>query len=190
MSVQAGMTKEAIFLNGVNVTGVVETINAIKADSELAKFQFRAKNEWIDGGHNRSRIQGFHGCRMEDQSRTEPFVLDADEPPVLLGQDNGANPVEFILHGLAACLTTTMVYHAAARGIAIEAVDSALEGDLDLRGFLGISNEVRKGYQKIRVRMRVRSEADPEMLRELAQFSPVYDVVSNSVPVDVVVETY
>jgi uncharacterized OsmC-like protein len=116
--------------------------------------------------------------------------MDADEPPVLLGHDTGANPVEFILHALAACLTTTMVYHAASRGIAIRAVDSALEGDLDLRGFLGISNEVRKGYHTIRVKMRVKSEAKPDMLRELAQFSPVYDVVSRSVPVDVVVETY
>ena len=190
MSMQQVVEMEPVFLNGVNVTGVMDTINAIKADQELAKFQFRAKNAWIDGGHNRSTIQGFYGCRMEDESRSEPFVLDADEPPVLLGQDAGANPVEFILHGLAACLTTTMVYHAAARGIEIEAADSALEGDLDLRGFLGISDEVRKGYQTIRVKMRVKSEAKPEMLRDLARYSPVYDVVSNSVPVEVVVETY
>lgn len=184
------MKDEPVILNGVNVTGVFDTIKAIKADEGLARFQFRAKNGWIDGEHNRSTIQGFHGCRMEDESRAEPFVLDADEPPVLLGQDAAPNPVEFILHALAACLTTTMVYHAAARSIAIEAVDSALEGDLDLRGFLGISNDVRKGYEKIRVRMRVKSDARPEALRELAQFSPVYDVVSNSVPVDVMVETY
>jgi len=190
MSMQQAVKAEPVFLNGVNVTGVADTIKAIKADQELAKFQFRASNAWIDGGHNQSKIQSFYGCRMEDKSRSAPFVLDADEPPVLLGQDAGANPVEFILHGLAACLTTTMVYHAAARGIEIKAVDSALEGDLDLRGFLGISSEIRKGYQAIRVKMRVKSTAKPEMLRELAQFSPVYDVVSNSVPVDVVVETY
>ena len=127
---------------------------------------------------------------MEDETRTEPFVLDADEPPVLLGQDAAPNPVEFILHGLAACLTTTMVYHAAARGIEIEAVDSKLEGDIDIRGFLGISNKVRKGYHDVRVRMRVKSEASPGTLRELAEFSPVYEMVSNAVPVDVVVETY
>lgn len=190
MSAQPAMQEDAIFVNGVNVTGVMDTIKAIKGDPELAKFRFRAGNQWIDGGHNRSTIQGFYGCRMEDESRSEPFVLDADEPPVLLGKDAGANPVEFILHALAGCLTTTMVYHAASRGIEIGAVDSALEGDLDLRGFLGISPEVRKGYQTIRVRMRVRSDARPETLRELAQFSPVYDVVSRSVPVDVSVETY
>jgi uncharacterized OsmC-like protein len=190
MSTQQAVNESPVVLNGVSVTGLFDTIKAVKADNELAKFQFRAMNKWIDGGHNRSTIQAFYGCRAEDESRAEPFVLDADEPPVLLGDDAGANPVEFILHGLAACLTTTMVYHAAARGIAIEAVDSALEGDLDLRGFLGISDEVRKGYQNIRVRMRVKSGAKPEMLRKLAQFSPVYDVVSNSVPVDVVIETY
>jgi uncharacterized OsmC-like protein len=190
MTKQQTVQQDPVFMNGVNVTGVFETIDAIKADDGLAKFQFRASNEWLDGGHNRSTIKGFYGCRMEDETRTQPFVLDADEPPVLLGQDAGANPVEFVLHGLAACLTTTMVYHAAARGIEIEAVESALEGDIDLRGFLGISDEVRKGYHDIRVRMRVKSQAEPQTLRDLAEFSPVYDVVSNSLPVDVVVETY
>jgi len=190
MSMQQAVQAEPVSVNGVDVNDVMDTIKAIQADQELARFQFRAKNAWLDGGHNRSTIQGFYGCKTEDESRREPFVMDADEPPVLLGKDAGANPVESILHALAACLTTTMVYHAAARGIAIEAVDSALEGDLDLRGFLGISEKVRKGYQTIRVRMRVKSKAAPETLRALAQFSPVYDVVSNSVPVEVVVETW
>lgn len=189
MNAHAAMQQPAI-MNGVNVTALFDTIKAVKSDTGLAKFQFRAQNTWIDGGHNRSTMNGFYGCRTEDQTRTKPFVLDADEPPVLLGNDAGANPVEYILHALAACLTTTMVYHAATRGIEIQAVDPALEGDLDLRGFLGISNEARKGYHDIRVRMRVKSGAKPEALRELAQFSPVYDVVSKSVPVDVLVETY
>ncbi len=190
MTMTETVEQQPVVLNGVNVTGVFDTIKAIKADPDLATFRFRAANTWIGGGHNRSTIQGFYGCRTEDRSRTEPFVFDADEPPVLLGEDRGANPVEFVLHALAACLTTTMVYHAASRGIAIEAVDSTLEGDLDLRGFLGISDKVRKGYQTIRVRMRVKSAAAPETLSELARFSPVYDVVSNAVPVDVVVDTY
>ncbi len=190
MTKQQAAPETPAFLNGVNVTGLFETIDAIKADSGLANFRFRTCNEWIDGGHNRSTIKAFYGCRAEDETRSEPFLLEADEPPVLLGQDAGPNPVEFILHGLAACLTTTMVYHAASRGIEIEAVESALEGDIDLRGFLGISDKVRKGYHDIRVRMRVKSEAKPEALRDLAQFSPVYDTVSKSVPVDIVVETY
>ncbi len=176
--------------NGVDVQGVFDTIAAVKEDNELAKFKFRATNEWIDGGHNRSTVQGFYGCKQEDHSRTEPFILEADEPPVLLGGDYAANPVEFVLHALTACMTTSMVYHAAVRGIEIGAVDSALEGDLDLRGFLGISDEVRKGYSEIRVRMRVESEASAETLRELVKFSPVYEMVSRSVPVDAVIETY
>lgn len=181
---------QPIVRNGVNVTGIFEVIDAVKSDPELAQFKFRASNTWIDGGHNQSTIKSFYGCRAEDSSRNAPFVLDADEPPVLLGRDAGANPVEYVLHALAACLTTTMVYHAAARGIEIEAVDSTLEGDLDLRGFLGVSNKVRKGYHHVGVRMRVKSAANPETLRELAKYSPVYDLVSNSLPVDVTVETY
>jgi len=189
MTTQAN-TQDRKCTNGVDVTALFETIDAVKNDTGLAEFRFRASNQWIDAGHNRSTIQGFHGCRAEDTTRSEPFVFDADEPPVLLGQDAGANPVEYVLHALAACLTTTMAYHAAARGIEIEAIDSQLEGDLDLRGFLGLSDEVRKGYREIRVNFRVKSTASPSTLSELAKFSPVYDIVSNSLPVEVRVETY
>lgn len=190
MSNAATAQNEPVIMNGVSVTGIFDTIAAVKADAGLAEFQFRAANEWIDGGHNRSTIQGFHGCRQEDSSRRKPFVFDASEPPVLLANNEGANPVEFVLHALAGCLTTTMVYHAAARGIEIEAVNSKLEGDLDLRGFLGVSDKVRKGYREVRVNMRVKSKGTPSVLRELAKFSPVFDIVSNSLPVVVNVETY
>lgn len=183
-------TTEPTMTNGVNVTALMATIGAVKAAPALGKFQFRSKNQWMGGGHNQSTIKGFYGAGKEDDTRTEPFVFDADEPPVLIGGDTGANPVEFVLHALGACLTTTMVYHAAARGIEIEAVDSELEGDLDVRGFMGLSDEVRKGYQTVRVNMRVKSDAKPETLAELAKFSPVYDVVSSSLPVDVTVQTY
>jgi uncharacterized OsmC-like protein len=176
--------------NGVDLAALMQTIDAIRQDEELAQFRFRAENRWLDGGHNRSTIQGFHGCRAEDTTRRMPFVLDADEPPVLLGRDQGANPVEFVLHALVACLTTSMAYHAAARGMAIRRLESHVEGDLDLRGFLGLSDEVRKGYRSIRVQMRAQSEAPPEMLRECAMFSPVYDIVSRSVPVELSIETY
>lgn len=190
MTIQDNQSTNPNVTNGVNVTALFDTIEAVQKNPPLAEFRFRAHNHWIDGGHNRSAIQGFFGCGDEDHSRTAPFELDADEPPVLLGQDQGANPVEFVLHALAACMTTTMVYHAAARGIAINAVESSLEGDLDLRGFLGLSDQVRKGYSKVRVNFKVNTEADPSILRELAQFSPVYDVVSNSLPVEVDIETY
>ena len=179
-----------VICNGVNVTDLISTIDAVKQDTSLADFRFMAENQWLGGGHNRSKIKDFYGCGKTDTSRSVPFEMDADEPAVLLSTDKGANPVEFILHGLAGCMTTSMVYHAAARGVEIGAVDSTFEGDLDLRGFLGISDEVRKGYRQIRVNMRVNTTASVETLRECISFSPVYEMISRSVPVEVHIETY
>ena len=176
-------------INGVNIEQLGACISAIQGEPWLARFQFRATNTWINGGHNRTTIKEFYGVGKEDTNRTEPFVLVADEPPVLLGEDQGANPVEFVLHALAACLTTSMVYHAAAQGIKIESVESRLEGDLDLRGFLGLSQEVRPGYQNLRVLFTVKSDAPAEKLRELTKHSPVFDIVSNPVPVAISVTT-
>ena len=156
----------------------------------MAEFRFGAHNQWLDGGHNRSRVQDFYGCGQTDTTRTEPFELDADEPPVLLGEDKGPNPVEYILHGLTGCMTTSMVYHAAARGIVIGAVESKLEGDLDLRGFLGLSEDVPKGYQEIRVHMRVQTSASEAALRECISFSPVYEMISRSLPVKLIINCY
>lgn len=174
--------------NGVDVARLGQTVEAIQQQPSLAAFQFRTVNRWFGGGHNRSTIQGFYGAGQEDTTRTTAFVLDADEPSVLLGEDRGANPVEFVLHALAACLTTSMVYHAAARGIRIDAVESRLDGDLDLRGFLGISNDVRRGYQQIRVQFQVTSDASADELQQLTKYSPVFDIVSNPVPVSVSIE--
>ena len=152
------------------------------------EFRFRARNSRLGGGHNRSTIQGFYGAGGEDETRTAPFVYDNDEPDVLLGSDQGANPVEYVLHALAGCLTTTLVYHAAARGIEIARVESWYEGDLDLQGFLGISDEVRRGYEAIRVSFRIEapgaSAEELEELLEMAQrYSPVFDIVTNPVTV-------
>lgn len=174
-------------VNGVDINRMGATIEAVQKTPSLAAFQFRAKNRWITGGHNRSAIQSFYGAGQEDTLRTTPFVLDADKPPVLLGEDHGASPVEYVLHALAACLTTSLVYHAAARGIHIESVESKLEGDLDLQGFLGLSESVRKGYQQIRVAFTVKSNASAEQLEALTKFSPVYDIVSNPVPVSIAI---
>jgi uncharacterized OsmC-like protein len=175
--------------NGVNIDQLFGTIAAIKEQPSLARFQFRARNTWINGGHNRSTIQGFYGAGQEDASRAAAFVMDNDEPAVLLGADNGANPVEYVLHALAGCLTTSLVYHAAAKGIRIEEVESWLEGDLDLHGFLGLSPEVRNGYEGIRVSFRVKADCPDEMLDDLVQmgatYSPVFDIVTNPVPVTV-----
>ena len=176
--------------NGVNVSELMNTITAVSEDASLANFIFKAENKWLGGGHNRSSIQEFFGCGQTDTTRTEPFVLDADEPAVLLSSDKGANPVEYILHGLAGCMTTSMVYHAAAREIEISDVTSSFEGDLDLRGFLGLSSDVRKGYNQIRVTMKVKTKASANTLLECISFSPVYEMISKSVPVDVQIETY
>lgn len=174
--------------NGVNVTKLFETIESVKAAPVIAKFRFRTSNQWQDGGHNRSTIDGFYGI-MEDVPHQKPFVMDSDEPPVLLGEDRGANPVEYLLHALAACVTTTMIYHAAARGIEIQELESTLEGDIDLHGFLGISDEIRRGYQQIRMNFRIRANAPDEKLAEIVAlgptFSPVFDSLTNGVDVKV-----
>ena len=175
-------------VNGVDLARLTETIKAVKAAPELARFRFRIQNRWIGCGQNRSEVQQFSAGETETPHRTE-LILEADEPDVLLGSDTGANPVEHLLHALASCVTTSMIYHAAARGIAIEEVESSLEGDLDLRGFLGISPTVRKGYQQIRLKLRIKANATDEQLRELEslgpKFSPVFDSISKGVPIAV-----
>jgi uncharacterized OsmC-like protein len=179
-------------LNGVNVEQLMQTINLIKDDPSLASFQFRARNQWLNGGHNRTTIQGFYGAGQEDTTRTQAFTMDNDEPTLLLGNDQAPNPTEALFHALAGCLTTSLVYHAAARGIQLEEVESRLEGNLDLRGFLGMSDQVRNGYDQIRVAFKIKGDATPEQLQELCELakqrSPVFDMVSNPVPIAVTVE--
>ena len=173
-------------VNGVDLDRLFGTIDHISADPSLARFQFRARNQWIDGGHSRTTIKEFYGAGQEDTSRTEPFVLDADEPPVLLGENQAPNAPEYLLQALAACLTGTIVYHAAARGIALDGLECTIEGDVDLHGFLGLDDSVRPGYENIRVAFRATGDFDDEQLAELARltrYSPVRDIVSNPVPV-------
>ena len=178
-------------VNGIDLERLTATMNAIGADPALARFQFRARNEWIDGAHNRSSIQQFYGVGHEDDSRTEPFIIEADEPPVLLGRDQAPNAGEYVLHALAACVSSTIVYHAAARGLALEGLECAVEGDIDLHGFLGLADDVRPGYQGIRVTVRATGDLDDDQIAELAtltRFSPVRDIVSNPVPVAIDVQ--
>jgi uncharacterized OsmC-like protein len=179
--------------NGVDTEQMFGTLDALAADPSLAPFQFRVRNEWVDGAHNRSSIQRFYGAGQEDTSRPEPFVIEAGEPAILLGHDTGANPAEALLHALAACLTTTLVYVAAARGVRLTAVESKLEGDMDVRGCLGLSDEIRNGFDRIRVSFHVEGDAPPEKLREVvarAQArSAVYDMVAHGVPTAVEVTT-
>jgi uncharacterized OsmC-like protein len=177
--------------NGVNIDELNQTIAAVKGQPEIAKFRFNISNRWLGGGHNRSTIGGFRGA-LQDMQHSQNFEFDASEPPVLLGKDEGANPVEFLLHALAACVTTSMVYHAAGQGIEIEAVESTLHGELDLRGFLGIDPKVRNGYEKIQMHLRIRTKANEKEWSRLVRlgptFSPVFDSVTKGVPVEVTAE--
>ena len=182
----------AKMLNGVDVDKVVATINAIKENPKLAQFQFRSETEWVNGANSRTKIQGFYGVGSEDISRKKPFVIEGDEPSVLLGTNAGANAVETVLAALASCLAVGFAYNAAARGIRISSLKFTLEGDVDLQGFLGISESVRPGYQNIRVNYRVKSDAPREKIEELCDYvqktSPVLDIVHNGVPVTVTLE--
>ena len=182
MSNQA--TQEQKIINGVNVSQLQETVQAVSNQPELAEFKFRANNQWQKGGHNKTHLDGYYGTCQEIK-REQPFELDADEPPVLLGTDKGANPAEYLLTALSSCMTTSLVYHAAAQGIKVDAVESDYEGDINLKGFLNLDPKVRKGYQEIRVQFKVKSDADKEKLQELVQHSPIFDVVRNPTPVKV-----
>jgi uncharacterized OsmC-like protein len=176
--------------NGVDVDQIMAVIGAIESEPGYAKFQLRATNQWIDGALNRTEIKEYFAGNAEDTTRTEAFVLDSDEAPMMAGRDSAPNAVEFVLHALASCLTTSLVYHAAVRGIEIDAVESSYTGDIDVRGLLGLTDEVRKGCSKISVNMRVKSEASAEDLTELALYSPVYDMLSRSLPVEFKLQTH
>lgn len=171
--------------NGVNVDQLVATIGAVQTNPELAKFQFRAKNNWIDGGHCESSIKDFYGVGAEDESRQETFTMQCSHPQVLLGQNEAATPPEVVLHALGSCLTGAMVYHAAANGIDIESASSSLEGGCDLHGFLGLDPEVRMGFDGIKFTLKVKSDASAEQLEQLAKFSPVFDMITNPTPVTI-----
>jgi uncharacterized OsmC-like protein len=181
-------TRTTASINGVDIETLMGTVNAIKNDPGLGACRFRASNSWLGGNHNRSTVTGFYGARQEIAHK-QTFTMDADEPAILAGNDDGANPVEHLLHALASCLTTSMVAHAAVRGIEIEELESRLEGDIDLRGFLGLDTTVPKGYTEIRARFRVKARPeDLDRIRELAMFSPVFNTITQGARVAVDVE--
>ncbi len=175
-------------VNGVPVDQLVETMRLVRQEPKIAKFIFRAANRWQGGGHCRASVNDYYGA-CDNHEREQPYEFDMDEPPVLLSGDRGANPVEYLLAALSGCLTTSLVYHAAARGIELTKVESRYEGDLDLHGFLGMDENVRNGYQGIRVVFKVKGNASEEQLDELVRVaqerSPVLDVVTNGTPVTV-----
>jgi uncharacterized OsmC-like protein len=187
MTQQQMAARHPILVNGIDVQAAFDTIEAVKADPGLADFRFRARNKWVDGGENRSTIRDFYGAGREDDSRSMAFEFTNGEPPVLLGNNEGANPVEFLLHALAGCVTTTVVLHAAARGIMIRELSTELEGSLDLRGLLGLDEAVSPGYKEIRIRMNVKADCTDQQLEDLLayaqQHSPVCTTVCRPVPV-------
>lgn len=190
MTTATACAEEATIINGVNVSAMMDTIQAVKSNADIAKFNFRLTNTWMGGECNRSTIKDFTGALTTHRATGKSFVHDNGEAEVLLGRDMAPNPVEWVLHALIGCMTTTTAYHAAARGIEVEAIDSKVDGDLDLRGFLGLSDEVRKGYSAIRVTMRVKTKASADTIKEITGMSPVLDVVGKSVPVNITVQTY
>jgi len=178
-------------MNGVDVPTLFATINAVGEQPELAKFQFRASNTWVKGTHSRTRIEGFSGAGGE-HAQAADFVYDVDHPPVLCGAGNAPSPVEFLLHALAGCITAGIGNIASARGVEIESVESTIEGDLDVQGLLGLSKDVRNGYQGIRLSFKVKGDADDETLRKIVEQSQarsaVYDVLTNGCPVSIEVD--
>jgi uncharacterized OsmC-like protein len=191
MNQQTKQEQKEQMVNGVNVSKLFETVGVIKEKPEIAKFNFKAKGKWINGGHNRTTINEFYGACQNFQ-RQDAFVFEKDEPPVLLGEDHGANPVEYVLAALDGCLVTSLIYHAAAQGIKIDEVETSFSGDLDLHGFLGLDENIRNGYEKIKVTFKIKADASKEKLQELVQLaqkrSPVFDIVSNPTPVEVSLE--
>lgn len=173
--------------NGLNLEQMVQTVDAIKGNPSLGEFEFRAINQWISGGENRSTIKAFYGAGSEDESRSEPFVFTNDEPPILLGDNKGANPVEVLLHALAGCVTTTTVLHATARGIKIHKLSTELVGNIDVQGLLALDDTVPVGYESINIKMDIEADCSDEEIDELLSFakdhSPVCNTVCKPVPV-------
>jgi uncharacterized OsmC-like protein len=175
-------------VNGVNVTQLFNTIGLIQEKPEIAKFKFRATNKWIKGTHNRATVKDFYGAGKKDDTRS-PMIFEIDEPPVLCGNNQGANPVEYLLVALSGCLTTSLIAHASAKGIELRGLESRFEGDIDLRGFLGISEDVPVAYQNISVYFDIDADLTLEKKEELIlmaqKYSPVFNSITKTVPVSV-----
>ncbi len=174
-------------VNGIRLDVLLGTVDAVKSDPELGRCKFRATNKWVNAAHNCTTVKGFYAAKQEIAHKQE-FELHCDEPAILAGEDEGANPVEHLLNALAGCVTTSIVAHAAVRGIEIQELESELEGDIDLRGFFGLA-DVPKGYTAIRVKFKVKTaEENIETLKSLVSFSPVYNTLINGVKVDIQME--
>ena len=178
--------------NGVDVATLFATLDAVKGQPEIAKFQFRARNTWQGGTHSRTEISGFHGA-LQEMAHQQVTVVEADHPEVLVGNDHAPTAAEYLLHAIAACLTSGIGNIAAARGVDLTSVTSTVEGDIDLLGILGLSGgSVRNGYEQIRVTFQIEGDADDATLREIVEQSrrrsAVYDALTQPTPVHIDVE--
>jgi uncharacterized OsmC-like protein len=187
------VTTENPSINGVDVPTLFATLDAVKGQKEIAKFQFRATNSWVSGTHSRSTFAGFYGAMQEMEHKHETEVV-SDHPAVLVGQDNGPTPVEYLLHAIAACLTSGIANIASARGVKLNSVSSTVEGDINLLGILGLSDgSVRNGYEQVKVTFHIDGDADEETLRGIVEQSrrrsAVYDAITNPTPVVIDVVT-
>jgi uncharacterized OsmC-like protein len=186
------MTVQTI-LNGIPADMLADSMDAMRQKPEMGKYKFRAKNQWIRGTYCTSAIKDFCAGGQEDTSREIPHMLEADEPAVLLGQDHGPNATETLLHALASCVSTAFLYHATAQGVHVDQLEFDVEGDIDLNGFLGLDDNVKSGYQSIRMTCRVQAEASMEKIKELCETaqkrSPVFEMVSQAVPISIILET-
>jgi len=182
--------KVRVPLNGVNTPALFATIDVVRQQPQLANFRFRAEGSWLNGTHMQTTMSSFSGAGGE-HSHKVAYTSEADHPAVLCGSDNGPTPVEYLLHSLAACLTAGIANIAAARGVTLRSVESTLEGDIDLRGILGLSDDVRNGFSAMRVNFAIKGDAPTEKLQEIVEQararSAVFDVLTNGVPVSITV---
>lgn len=172
-------------VNGVETDRIVELATTMSQDDKFGKFRFRANNKWINGTRSRTSIKNFYAGNNEQTERTHALTVDADQPVFLAGQNTAPNAVEHYLNSLVSCINTTVVAHASVQGIPIEALDISAEGEMDARGFFGISDDVNRGYNMANVKIRAKTPADEETLRKLISYSPVYEMVSRAIPVEV-----
>jgi uncharacterized OsmC-like protein len=171
-------------VNGIDTDQVVNLVTKVANNEAYGKFKFRAKNQWIHGSRNRTSIQNFYAGGKEDTSRKEALTVDADQPTFLAGKNTAPNSVEHYLHAVTSCLTTTLSYHASVQGIELDDINVFAEGDMNVRGYFGVSDEINRGYERIRITMQVKSPADVDILTKLTMYSPVYEMVSRGVPTE------
>ncbi|MCD0453285.1 OsmC family protein [Actinocorallia sp. API 0066] len=176
--------------NGVNVQALLDAREVLKGAPEAAQFTWRATSKWEDGVHSTTKIQNFFGLGQEQTHKTES-VFDADHPEVFAAADNGITPIEYLLVGLASCLTAGVASVAQNRGIQLRSVEAVIEGEHDIRGILGVDSDVRNGYNDIKVTFKIDADASPQDIEALVaqsqKRSAVFDALANPTNITVAV---